>query len=48
MDFVTAVYDQTKVFPDTEKFGLANQLRRASVSIPSNIAEGSDVIHCRN
>ena len=29
----------TSNFPDTEKFGLTNQLRRASVSVPSNIAE---------
>ncbi len=31
----------TSQFPETEKFGLVNQLRRAPVSIPSNIAEGS-------
>jgi four helix bundle protein len=31
----------TSNFPDNEKFGITNQLRRASVSIPSNIAEGS-------
>ncbi|MFV8379539.1 four helix bundle protein [Flavobacterium sp. LB3R33] len=31
----------TLSFPNDEKFGLTNQLRRASVSIPSNIAEGS-------
>jgi four helix bundle protein len=36
-----AVYEVTLGFPDYEKFSLANQLRRASVSIPSNIAEGS-------
>lgn len=40
MDFVTEIYNETKSFPDEERFGLTNQLRRASVSIPSNIAEG--------
>ncbi len=40
MDFVSEVYQITSPFPDEEKFGLTNQIRRASVSIPSNIAEG--------
>ena len=35
-----AVYALTDRFPESETFGLTNQLRRASVSIPSNIAEG--------
>lgn len=35
------IYQITKSFPDTEKFGLINQLRRASVSIIANIAEGA-------
>ena len=39
--FCTDIYLITSNFPDFEKFGLTNQLRRASVSIPSNIAEGS-------
>ena len=39
--FCSKIYDMTSKFPDSEKFGLTNQLRRASVSIPSNIAEGS-------
>ncbi|GAB3722564.1 four helix bundle protein [Flavobacterium koreense] len=34
------IYLTTSHFPDNEKFGLTNQLRRASVSVPSNIAEG--------
>jgi four helix bundle protein len=37
----TDIYFITSTFPDAEKFGLTNQLRRASVSIPSNIAEGA-------
>lgn len=41
MTVCKAIYTETQSFPDTEKFGLANQLRRASVSIASNIAEGS-------
>jgi len=40
MDLVTEIYEETKSFPDEEKFGLTNQIRRASVSIPSNVAEG--------
>ena len=39
--FCSSVYEITSKFPESEKFGLTNQLRRASVSIPSNIAEGS-------
>ena len=34
------VYKITLNFPESEKFGLSSQLRRASVSVPSNIAEG--------
>jgi len=39
--FCSEVYKLTSNFPDSEKFGLTNQLRRATVSIASNIAEGS-------
>ena len=41
IEFVNRVYEMTKPFPKIEMFGITNQLRRASVSIPSNIAEGS-------
>ena len=40
MDLAAAVYRVTEAFPAREQFGLSNQMRRASVSIPSNIAEG--------
>jgi four helix bundle protein len=40
MDFAAAVHLATRDFPDHERFGLRMQLRRASVSVPSNIAEG--------
>ena len=35
------IYALTSKFPESEKFGITNQLRRVSVSIPSNLAEGS-------
>ncbi|MHA7832295.1 MAG: four helix bundle protein [Flagellimonas sp.] len=38
--FCSDIYETTASFPETEKFGITNQLRRASVSVPSNIAEG--------
>lgn len=41
VSFVTKVYQATMSFPSEEKYGLISQLRRASVSIAANIAEGS-------
>lgn len=41
MDLVEAVYRTTATFPASERFGLISQMRRASVSIPSNLAEGA-------
>jgi len=54
IDFVVFVYETTKVFPKEEEYGLKSQLRRAAVSVPSNISEGlsrrtkKDKIHFLN
>jgi len=40
MDLVVEIYRATERFPGEERFGLMSQMRRCSVSIPSNIAEG--------
>ena len=44
MQLVTSVYRQTSLLPSDERYGLTSQMRRASVSVPSNIAEG----YCRD
>ena len=41
IDWVEQIYLASKAFPPEEKFGLTSQLRRAAVSVPSNIAEGA-------
>jgi four helix bundle protein len=40
MDLVSALYDATESFPKRETYSLTDQMRRAAVSVPSNIAEG--------
>jgi four helix bundle protein len=41
MELAKSIYEITARFPDAERFGLVSQMRRAAVSIPSNIAEGA-------
>jgi four helix bundle protein len=41
MELVERVYSMSRAFPDSERYGLTSQIRRAAVSIPSNIAEGA-------
>jgi len=41
VEFVTEIYKLTNLFPESEKFSLVAQMRKAAISIPSNIAEGA-------
>ena len=45
IEFVTEIYSVTGTFPKSELYGLTSQIRRAAVSIPSNIAEGATRNH---
>ncbi len=45
IEFVTEIYSITTSFPKSELYGLTSQIRRAAVSIPSNIAEGATRHH---
>jgi len=47
-EFVLAVYQITEKFPSHDRFGLVDQIRRAAISVPANIAEGSSRFSARD
>ena len=47
VELVTFIYEVTKTFPKEEMYGITNQIRRAAISIPSNIAEGAARNHSK-
>lgn len=47
MDLAEEIYRITDTFPDREKFSMVSQLRRAAISVPSNIAEGATRNHTK-
>lgn len=47
MELVTTLYEVTRVFPKDEIYGITSQIRRAAVSIPTNISEGAARNHTK-
>jgi four helix bundle protein len=45
LELANKIYELTKSFPNSEIYGLSSQMRRAAVSIPSNISEGFERVH---